>query len=66
MSMFALTAPAHVLAVRPRNSARARAHATRRRLALLRDFAVAMSVFGTLAVAAMVLRLYVWMPAFAP
>jgi len=63
MSMSALTAPAHVLAVRPRNSARARA--TRRWLALLRDFAVAMSVFGTLAVAAMVLRLYVWMPAFA-
>ena len=62
MSMFALTAPAHVLAVRPRKSARA----TRRRLALLRDFAVAMSVFGTLAVAAMALRLYVWMPAFVP
>jgi hypothetical protein len=64
MSMFALTAPAHILTVRPRRSARARA--TRRWLALLRDFAVAMSVFGTLAVAAMVLRLYVWMPAFAP
>jgi hypothetical protein len=63
MSMATLTTSPSIFAARPHKSARARA--IRHRLAVARDFAVTMAVFGTLAGAAVALRLYVWMPAFA-
>jgi hypothetical protein len=61
--MITLTTSSSIFAARAHKSGRARV--IRRRLAVARDFATAMAVFGTLAGAAVALRLYVWMPAFA-